>query len=284
MRRFTTAVVVALGAALVGCAPTLVVTRAHAPVVDADSIRRVAVQVKGSPSLVRGLKETLSRSLAETGRFELVPVQEDGTPQGPIDGWVRAEAEQASVSGGQSGRTLQHGAAQSDTETRVIVEVAFELVKTDGTVMAKRRHDAMKSAAGPRTDPLAARVFQDATEERLVRDATDECVREFVKELVPAERTDRFELVDDGALKEPVQRALAGDRAGAQAAIESHLTLHPDDAAAHYDLGVLLEAQGELDSARRHYERATALAKKPLYEKALADVTARVTEPRRRGP
>lgn len=273
-----------LGAALAGCAPTLVVTRARAPVVEAGALRRVAVQVKGSPSLARGLKEMLTRSLAETGRFELVPVQDDGTPQGPLDGWVRADVEQASVSGSQAGRALEHGAPPSDTETRVIVEVAFELVKADGTVVAKRRHDAMKSAAGPRADPLAARVFQDATEERLLRDATDECVREFVKELVPAERTDRFELVDDGALKEPVQKALAGDRAGAQAALESHLTLHPDDAAAHYDLGVLLEAQGELDSARRHYERATALAKKPLYEKALADVTARVTEPVRKGP
>ncbi len=262
-----------LGLVALGCAPTLVVTRTVGAIDEASGpVRRVAVQVKGTPAMTHRISESLSQALAASGRFEVVALERDGTPSAPVDAIVRSEAAQVSVTGAPAARAPEPGLALPEGETRVIVELAFEIVRPDGTVLATRRHDTMKSTPGVRGEPLSNRVLQDATENRLLRDAVDECVREFVKELVPTERTVRFELEDEGPLEAPVKQALAGDRAGAETALEALVARQPNEPGAHYDLGVLAEARGELEVARRHYERACALAKKPRYEKALAAV------------
>lgn len=267
--------------AVASCTPTLEVTRAAKPIVEPGTpMRRLAVKAMGSPRLKQTAAESLEKALAGTGRFELVQTSEDGTPAGPVDGVVRVKVEQASAFGPGTSRTSTAGAALPESETRVTVELTFELLRPDGTVLATRRHDSMKSAPSGRVGATESRFLQDATENRLVHDAIDECVRLFVAELAPRERTERFELEAGGALDAPVKLALRGDRAGAQAALEDLVVLHPDDAGAHYDLGVLAEARGDEVAARRHYERAVALMKRPLYEKALEGVNARLSAPR----
>lgn len=90
-----------------------------------------------------------------------------------------------------------------------------------------------------------------------VRDL-EPCVAAITKLLVePSRETLRLRLDVTGPLAQPAQLISAGKLDDARAALEALTTSLPDATGAWYDLGVLHEARGELDDARRCYAEAS---------------------------
>lgn len=90
-----------------------------------------------------------------------------------------------------------------------------------------------------------------------VRDL-EPCVAAITKLLVePSRETLRLRLDVTGPLAQPAELISAGKLDEARAALEALTTSLPDPTGAWYDLGVLHEARGELDDARRCYAEAS---------------------------
>lgn len=73
-----------------------------------------------------------------------------------------------------------------------------------------------------------------------------------------------------GWILEGIERGKAGDKAGERKAFERAVSLEPKSATAHYDLGLVLEEEGDHEQAREHHRRAFLLAPETKYEEAIA--------------
>jgi len=73
--------------------------------------------------------------------------------------------------------------------------------------------------------------------------------------------------------RQALEQANAGSRAEACRTLENLISLHPAYAAAHNDLGVLCQQEGDLVAARRHHEEALRLQPdSQTFQKNLADL------------
>lgn len=100
--------------------------------------------------------------------------------------------------------------------------------------------------------------------------------RRFLRKLLP--RTLDIELaVETGGDLEPgVERALAGDLAGAEAEFRRLTESKPDHAAAWYDLGVIRELQGNEELALDAYKRAVGLRDRATWRQAVHQLEQRM--------
>lgn len=112
--------------------------------------------------------------------------------------------------------------------------------------------------------------------EALKAQAVQIATRRFLRKLLP--RTLNIELaVETGGDLEPgVERALAGDLAGAEAEFTRLTQAKPDHAAAWYDLGVIRELQGNEELALEAYQRAVSLNDRSTWREAVRQLERRM--------
>ena len=112
--------------------------------------------------------------------------------------------------------------------------------------------------------------------ESLKAQAVQIAARRFLRKLLP--RTLDIELaVETGGDLEPgVERALAGDLAGAEAEFKRLTESRPDHADAWYDLGVIRELQGNEDLALDAYKRAVGLSDRASWRQAVHQLEQRM--------
>lgn len=73
--------------------------------------------------------------------------------------------------------------------------------------------------------------------------------------------------------RQALEQAHAGSTSDARRSLENLISLHPGYAAAHNDLGVLCQQEGDLAAARRHHEEALRLQpSNQIFHKNLADL------------
>jgi curli biogenesis system outer membrane secretion channel CsgG len=109
---------------------------------------------------------------------------------------------------------------------------------------------------------------------------------DLVNKITPHRVTKRVELrsADDGGgrvteqVKRGYQYATNGRWDLAISEWEQAAQVNPNSAAAHYNLGVAYEAQGQLERARTSYDKAAQLKADTLYIRSSADIEQRIRE------
>lgn len=153
--------------------------------------------------------------------------------------------------------SVSRGAAEtkgkSGTETTASAGVKVRVVNRDGT----SRYEATYTGRASAGVPKAGKAQPDDVQ--LVRSAAFNAVDRFIADLKPSVGRVDFDLEDDGPLEPGVQLAMNGDLDGAWASFQQVSQQNPGNAAALYDLGVVMTAKGELEMALDAFKAAAQL-------------------------
>jgi tetratricopeptide (TPR) repeat protein len=205
------------------------------------------VRTSVAPDVARHLE----RRLAAAQLFDVVLGCQAPCPQ--ADARFEVEMDTSSVSRGE---VAARGGAGSETSATAGVKV--RVLNRDGTSRYEATYHGRASAGIPRASATQPDDVQ------LVRAAAFNAVDQFVADLQPSMASVSFPLEDDGPLEPGVQLAMDGDLDGAWASFQQVIQQNPRDAAALYDLGVVLTARGDLELARDAFAAAAKL--NPKYE------------------
>lgn len=124
-----------------------------------------------------------------------------------------------------------------------------------------------------RSEQLSTSVGLLEAQARVLEDLSDEVARDIARSITPSEYADYVPLDDgDKALEPMVRRIQEGQLSVARTDLEAFLAANPQSAGAHYNLGVLDEAEGNLESARNRYTQARNLQAKDLYTEGIERV------------
>ncbi|MEW6434851.1 MAG: tetratricopeptide repeat protein [Myxococcota bacterium] len=143
--------------------------------------------------------------------------------------------------------------SSSGTETTASAGVKVRVLNRDGSSRYEATYTGRASAGVPR----AGRAQPDDVQ--LVRSAAFNAVDQFIADLEPSVGQVSFALEDDGPLEPGVALAMDGDLDGAWASFQQVIQQDPGNAAALYDLGVVMTAKGELELARDAFAAAARL-------------------------
>jgi len=136
-------------------------------------------------------------------------------------------------------------------------EVTLEITVFDAT--ARILVAAHRVVAGSGAQSLSDVSAVD----RAVRSAT----QKLLQQITPVEVTRKVELdLRDRAQLPILEVALDGNIARAREEMKSYLEQAPENATAIYNLAVLTEAMGQVESALSLYDKALQLSDNPLYE------------------
>ena len=224
---------------LMSCASGVKVTRwVGPPKYDSGPAGPLFVEVTGTESAVPLLKPALENALSKNLAFEVVPDRAPGVPvlQCQVERWHE---------------TQQQGGSATTTEN---LKAAFNLTRADGQVVqtgyAASQTDVPRERGGPNDSLAAANV----------RSVLQQLLRDFA----PTTATQTLEWDEDPSAAAGLALARRGDRAGAEAAWKREST-----AAAHYNLGLLLESNGDPAGALAEYATAAGVSADPRYKNAL---------------
>jgi tetratricopeptide (TPR) repeat protein len=215
------------------------------------------VRTSVAPDVARHLE----RRLAAAQLFDVVLGCQAPCPQ--ADARFEVEMDTSSVSRGE---VAARGGAGSETSATAGVKV--RVLNRDGTSRYEATYHGRASAGIPRAGAAQPDDVQ------LVRAAAFNAVDQFVADLKPSVGSVSFPLEDDGPLEHGVQLAMDGDLDGAWASFQQVIQQNPRDAAALYDLGVVLTARGDLELARDAFAAAAKL--NPKYEDVLRGAEQRL--------
>lgn len=169
-------------------------------------------------------------------------------PCSQADTRFEVEMDTSNVSRGQA-----ETKGKSGTETTASAGVKVRVVNRDGTSRYEAKYTGRASAGVPK----AGKAQPDDVQ--LVRTAAFNAVDQFIADLKPSVGRVSFDLEDDGPLEPGVQLAMNGDLDGAWASFQQVIQQNPGNAAALYDLGVVMTAKGELEMARDAFAAAAQL-------------------------
>lgn len=114
----------------------------------------------------------------------------------------------------------------------------------------------------------------------LLLESSLRAVDDLLRALAPRPRIEEVELdVDSPLLQTPAAAAARGDLDEARASFSAVQARHPDLPGAAYDLGLVLEAMGDLEQAEALYLKALSLRDDRLYRDALRSVRMRLHSP-----
>ncbi|MBL8919561.1 MAG: hypothetical protein JNJ54_11910 [Myxococcaceae bacterium] len=231
------------------CTPRLAVTVRQPARVQLGPVKTLAVLTHPS-RLGVVMRERVRHDLARDAHFTLVAMCGDRSCE-PVDAFLRLYERDARLVPTQAGQQM-------------VVVVDTDLVAADGRPLVARRERTRAALVG-------GEAPQKVTE-RLVNEVAGECAQELFHP-----RATEWLVFDDGApFKLGITQALDGRLPDARRTFESMIENNPQTAGAYFNLALVLEAQGELELARRNYEKANALTSKPEYQAGLAAFERRV--------
>ncbi|MEW5741320.1 MAG: tetratricopeptide repeat protein [Myxococcota bacterium] len=188
----------------------------------------------------------LEQRLAEAQLFTVYP--ECPIPCPSADTRFEVELDSSNVHRGAMATSSSSG-----TDTSATVTVKFRVINRDGTTRFADSYTGVTNAGVPKPDKAVP------SDEALVRSAAFDAVEDFLADLKPSVGSVLFELEDEGPLEAGVDLAMSGDLDGAWNFFRDLLQREPNNAAALYDLGVVMTAKGELELARDAFQAAAAL-------------------------
>jgi len=231
---------------LAGCAPGIKVVRyVGPPRVDPGPPGPLFVEVRGTDGAVQMIEPSLRRIAERELGFELVT---ERTPQAAV---LEAEVERWWQ---EQPQLQQQGSSGRPPPVQIteFMQLVVTLKKTDGaTVSAK--YDASQRDSPRQLGSTSGNAQLAAANARQV-------LEQFLSEFAPESRSERLDFEDDATTAAGLQYAKAGDLPAAENAWREQ-----DSAAAHYNLGAVLEARGALEAALLEYEAAARLSPDPKY-------------------
>jgi tetratricopeptide (TPR) repeat protein len=262
MNRKLVSVLLALGA--LGCAPTVEVSRLVPPEVSLGTVRALSVQMKTNvgdavaSALANGLvsgelplpldaKEALKTRLTE--RLAQFGATVCGAPPcGDAALTVTFRETQMAVAGTDNGWPIM----------RVRLEVRYLIVRNDGVKL-------MDMSAWERRQARAENA------ESALNNALDRLANSFSSSFLPRRQTAAIPIDDGGELQPGVDALLSGHPDIAYDLFSKLVAAQPNNAGAHYDLGVVYEVRGEWGRAAPYYRRAMELSDRARYRFALEE-------------
>ncbi|HTS82092.1 MAG TPA: tetratricopeptide repeat protein [Myxococcaceae bacterium] len=246
------------------------IARPAPAVVDLGPRARVLslVRVDGPDDAPVVVVHTLKGRAARQGFFQL----ETWTPGGPVDGSGRRAYLSIDIAEWSFAAPSARGEAEPQARVRLLTRVArtpdgpwSEPYETGGLVEGTESTSDVSHAGAP----------------QLLVESSLRAVDDLLRALAPRPRVEDVELDVDSPLLQPgATAARRGDLDGARASFEAVHARHPDMAAAAYDLGLVLEAQGHWEQAEALYAEAVSRNKEDrLYRDALQSVRERLKRP-----
>ena len=268
-----------------GCGPTLGIVRTRPAPVNLSPATDVSVEVKAREM---GMREALATALGGGGltaatralelslreeltrprsKFRVLPPESAQCRLGvTVMDWnheVREEQPQASSS------SKANAAPPAPKRT---IHGRMEAVLA-ATCAHRGQQVLTRSFTVQRTAELAPRAYEMGVHEQLLREEARVMADELAAVITPHEYADYVRIDDSEKPLAPAVKLMKdGQLPAARSALESHLASNPSSAAAAYNLGVLDEADGNLDAARAHYAQAQGIAPDPLYAAGLERV------------
>ena len=256
---------------------------------DISGLTRIAVvQFEGPDELTRAIQAEISQTLVASGAYQLcdpAPIQGAMAPwQGRSPEKVHAALHVArqmqldAVLIGKVRRRTDYGTNLGAMYVRIgdpelAVNVDYELIDvSSGDVRAG------ESLSHHYNGEVAAGDSSRDSEKRILARLTDKCLQQLVATVAPHESRTRVELasgslgIASGNLRSGNAAAAKGDWEAARREWQTVIGANPDSHAAHYNLGVAMEINGEFTTAAAAYQEANRRAPRALYRDALARV------------
>jgi hypothetical protein len=197
-------------------------------------------------SVAPDVARRLEQQLANLQLFGVFPLCQAPCPA--ADTLVQVEMDSSQVNHG-----IPATGSSSGEETWGKASVKIRVLNRDGTSRYEGTYSGKSSAGVPK---VGAALPNDVD---LVRQAAFNATDVFIGELMPTTGRVYFSLEDEGVLEPGVKLAMEGDLDGAWNAFREVLMKDPNNAAALYDLGVVMTAKGELEQARDAFAAAARL-------------------------
>ena len=234
---------------LTACSSGVKVTRwAGPPKYDPGAPGPIYLEVTGSESAVALMRPYLENALEKKLGFTIAPDRAPGVPalQCQVERWHQTVPQAP-----QQGRPPA-------TQLTEYLQAAINLTRADGKVVSASY--AASQVDFPRERALGPNDTLAVNNVRAV-------VQQFLADFTPDTSTLTLDWDEDASAAEGLALARRGDTAGAEAAWRKQST-----AAAHYNLGLLLEANGDPAGALAEYAAAAAVSADPRYTKALEEM------------
>jgi tetratricopeptide (TPR) repeat protein len=275
--------------AAVGCNPSIEVDVLKPARVNLGAGRKLTVlQTEGLTSARYFILDEFLRQTREDGFFQAA----DRSNEGMV---VQITGSNVVVYGGGNGpgQAADEIGMRLDVlkwnvlhESRVVRETA-----PDGTIIEREEHrytadvvlavtafnqrgQALLAAYEYRTGATAS------TEEESLHAAGAEAVHQLLEDITPTVSHQSIRIDDEDEAQEPIiTLAQRGDLFRAIEEMRAYVEAHPDNASAHYNLAVLLDASGQYELALQSYSRAIELDRsKSFYADERAECARRLAD------
>jgi len=198
-------------------------------------------------TLVTDVAHHLEQRLAQDNVFLAVSTN-CAEPCAGADARIEVE-----LAGSNVNRGTVAAQGNSGTDTRASASVKVRVRNLDGSSRYEATYQGGYNAGVPKVN------VEPPSDADLVRRAAFDAVNDFVRDLKPSVGSVSFDLEDEGALEPGCDLAIDGDLDGAWAYFRDLVAKEPNNAAALYDLAVVMTAKGELEMARDAFAAAARL-------------------------
>lgn len=285
MRNLIVLVVVALSTFGAGCAPTLSFISYEPGIIEPRGARRFVIvdgegkvrareqvsdiladELHGGWFKVKDRSEEHIKLVLTDKRATLVP--DDARGIGEDDMWLRADVVGWRIGAGVDQSQTKDGKVVLTPVVRAEVVLQMSIADDDGRVLMREQE-----FAGAAEAPVGPALL----ERDLLETAARQAVRQFVANVEPHRLAWKLQLDDsDDGQDVILEGAKDGAIATARRALERYVKRNPNNAAAHYNLAVLLDAQGAARKALGHYDEAIDLGARDYYFSAREGCSRRV--------
>jgi tetratricopeptide (TPR) repeat protein len=274
MRKLIVLVVLAFSTLGAGCAPTLSFISYEPGMIEPRGARRFVIvdgegkvrarehvadiladELHGGWFKVKDRSDERIKLVLTDKRATLVP--DDARGIGEDDMWLRADVVDWRIGAGVDQSTTQDGKTVLTPVVRAEVVLQLSIADDDGRLLMREQE-----FAGAAEAPVGPALL----ERDLLEQAARQAVRQFVANVEPRRLSWKLQLDDsDDGQKVIIAGAKDGAIATARKALERYVKRAPNNAAAHYNLAVLLDAQGASRKALDHYDAAIELGAQDFY-------------------
>ncbi|MCU0697130.1 MAG: tetratricopeptide repeat protein [Myxococcaceae bacterium] len=230
----------------VACTPRVAMTVRAPARVALGPVKKVSI-LTHEGRIGQVMRERARYELSADGYFTVVKLCGTSSCE-PVDAFVRLyelEVRAGLVAHGSRQVPMMHVAVETD------------VVSGDGRPLTPKRIRTRQAELGPTPGQTMA--------ERLAT----ELAHEAIAELLPPKSTQWLVFEDAAPFQLGIKQALDGRLEAARKTFQDMIDANPKTAGAWFNLGIVLELQGEPAAAKEHYVKAIALANKPEYGEML---------------